>query len=234
MFDDVQRVFRHSRQLAVLASLSLATILCIGLLVLRIAHSGHSTYSWLLWNLFLAWLPAGFALIAYNIRRHSRLRWLLICGCALVWLAFFPNAPYLVTDIIHLHRQSDVPFWFDLILLVAFAWTGCFLGLVSLYLMQETVRWAAGSVVSWLFAFASLGLSGFGIYLGRFLRWNSWDVIFAPTQILGLFADGLRHPVAHFQTIVFSLIFGGFLASIYLMLVSLMHLRQERQPTGSV
>lgn len=229
MFNRVH-VFRHSRQLGVVASLVLSTLLCIGLLVLRVVHSNHSTYVWLWWNLFLAWLPLGFALVAYNVSwHHSRLCWLLVITCAVIWLAFFPNAPYLVTDIIHLQHRTDAPFWFDLILFVAIAWTGCFLGLVSLLLMQEIVRRAAGSVVSWVFAMGALGLSGFGIYLGRFLRWNSWDVFFAPAQILGSILDGVLHPSAHSQTIVFSVVFGAVFTSMYLMLVSLMHLRQEGQ-----
>lgn len=222
--------FRHSRQLGVVASLVLLTLLCIGLLVLRVVHSHHSTYAWLWWNLLLAWLPLGFALVAYNVSwHHSRLNWFLVFACAVIWLAFFPNAPYLVTDIIHLQHRPDAPFWFDLILFVAIAWTGCFLGLVSLVLMQEIVRRAAGPLVSWLFALAAVGLSGFGIYLGRFLRWNSWDVVFAPTQIMGSLLEGLRHPAAHSQTIVFSLIFAVFFASMYLMLISLMNLRRDEQ-----
>ena len=230
MFNRVQ-VFRHSRQLGVVASLVLLTMLCVSLLVLRVAHSNHSTYAWLWWNIFLAWLPLGFALVAYNVSwRHSRLSWFLVFICAVVWLAFFPNAPYLVTDIIHLQHRPDAPFWFDLILFVAIAWTGCFLGLVSLFLMQEIVRRAAGSMVSWIFALAALGLSGFGIYLGRFLRWNSWDVFFAPTPILGSLLEGIRHPAAHSQTFVFSIVFAAFFTSMYLMLVALMHLRHEGQP----
>lgn len=222
---------RHSRQLGVVASLVLLTLLCIGLLILRVVHSHHTTYVWLWWNLFLAWLPLGFALVAHNVySRHSRLSWFLVFGCAIIWLAFFPNAPYLVTDIIHLQHRPDAPFWFDLILFVSIAWTGCFLGLVSLFLMQEVVRRAVGSAASWVFALATLALSGFGIYLGRFLRWNSWDVFFTPTRIFGSLLDGLRHPAAHSQSIVFSLIFAVFLGAMYLMLVSLMFLRQDKQP----
>jgi len=229
MFNRVH-VFRHTRQLGVVASLVFSTLLCVALLILRVVHSHHSTYAWLWWNLFLAWLPLGFALLAYNVSwRHSRLNWFLVFACAVIWLAFFPNAPYLVTDIIHLQHRPDSPFWFDLILFVAIAWTGCFLGLVSLYLMQEIVRRATGPVFSWIFALTALGLSGFGIYLGRFLRWNSWDLFFAPIQIIGSILEGVRHPAAHYQTIVFSIIFATFFASLYLTLVSLMHLRQEGQ-----
>ena len=69
-----------------------------------------------MWNLFLAWLPAFSALVAYNVyKKQSWLKWLVAPLCALVWLIFFPKALYLVTDLIHLRPQSDAPFWFDLL-----------------------------------------------------------------------------------------------------------------------
>src|SRR5262249_22497374 len=122
---------------------------------------------------------------------------------AVVWLVFFPNAPYLITDIIHLRPRAYAPFWFDLIVLVAFAWTGFILGLVSLVLMQEVIRSFAGGLVSWLFAFIALALSSFGIYLGRFLRWNSWDLLLNPFALLGEILRGARHPLLHIQPLCF-------------------------------
>jgi len=227
---NLRTFFRHYRQLAVIASLVFATFVCIGLLVLRVAYSHRSTYSWLMWNLFLAWLPAFSALVAYNVyKKQSWLKWLVTPGCALVWLVFFPNALYLVTDLIHLHPQSDAPFWFDLILLVAFAWTGFFLGLVSLSLMQEVVRKVAGTITSWLFALGVLGLSSFGIYLGRFLRWNSWDLFFNPLRLLGDVAEQVRHPLAHFQTLVFSSLFAFVFVAMYLTLIAVTHFQHEAQ-----
>jgi len=219
---------RHYRQLTVIASLFFATFVCIGLLVLRIAYSHRTTYSWLMWNLFLAWLPAFSALVAYNFyKNQSWLKWLVTPGWAIVWLIFFPNSLYMVTDLIHLRPQSDAPYWYDLILLVAFAWTGFFLGLVSLSLMQEIIRKVAGSVASWLFALGALALSSFGIYLGRFLRWNSWDVFLNPLRLLGDVAEQLRHPLAHFQTVVFSALFAFFFVAMYLTLVALTHFQHE-------
>jgi uncharacterized membrane protein len=129
--------FRHSRQLAVVASLAFATLVCLGFVGLRMAYAPSLRYGFLLWNLFLAWLPACTALVAYNLyRTHSWRSWLLVPGCAFVWLMFLPNAPYLVTDIMHLQPSAGVPYWYDLILVVAFAWTGVFLGVVSLFLRR--------------------------------------------------------------------------------------------------
>jgi uncharacterized membrane protein len=219
--------FRHSRQLAVIAALVLATLVASGLLGLRLAYTHRGTYSWLLWNLFLAWLPLVSALFAYNLDSRSRLKWIMAVGCALIWLLFFPNAPYLVTDLIHLKPKPEAPFWFDLILLVAFAWTGCLLGFVSLSLMQEVVRKAVGRVAGWLFAGVVLLLSSFGIYLGRFLRLNSWDAFSNPLRILADISAPVLHPRSHAQPLAFSLLFAVFFAAMYLTLTALTHFRHE-------
>src|SRR5581483_11323407 len=124
----------YQRQLAVLASLGFATAFCLGLLVLRAWHYHSPVQFWLVWNLFLAWLPALGAFAAYNLNHlPTRLRWLPILGFSVLWLLFLPNAPYLITDIIHLKPHPGVPLWYDLITLVTFAWTGSFLGLISLF-----------------------------------------------------------------------------------------------------
>jgi uncharacterized membrane protein len=228
MFSFIRALYRHHRQLAVIGSLVFATGLCLALLFLRLLYTRSFSYATFGWNLFLAWMPLVCALAAYNVyKQPSRLSWLVVAGCTAVWLVFFPNAPYLVTDIAHLAPAPGMPFWYDLIMVSAFAWTGLFLGLVSLYLMQALIRQAAGGPASWLFALGVSGLSGFGIYLGRFLRWNSWDLLINPLSLLADVAERLRHPFAHYQTFIFSALFSLFFVSAYLMLAAMMQLRQE-------
>ncbi|HZS07538.1 MAG TPA: DUF1361 domain-containing protein [Blastocatellia bacterium] len=220
----------YRRQLAVLASLLFATALCLALLAVRAWHFHSSAQSWLVWNLFLAWLPAVGAFAAYNLNdRPARLRWLPVIGFSVLWLLFLPNAPYLITDIIHLKPRHGVPLWYDLITLVTFAWTGSFLGLVSLSLMQELVRRTAGRAASWLFVLGVLVLNGFGIYFGRFLGWNSWDVLLRPTGLLFEVLDGLVHPLEHLQTLAFAGLFTLLFSAVYLMLVSFTHLQLEHR-----
>ncbi len=232
MFKLFRTFLRHYRQLAVIASLGFATLMCLGLLILRMVHTHDFSTHGLVWNLGLAWLPALSALLAYNYHKQpSWLNWVRVSICVAVWLLFLPNAPYLITDIMYLQPQPGIPFWYDLILYVAFAWTGCFLGLVSLLLIQEIVRKAAGTLASWLFVLGALGLNSFGVYLGRFLRWNSWDVIVNPLPLFSQIAQQVRHPLAHFQTVVFSALFTVFFLAVYLMLVALTHFRQEAQTT---
>jgi uncharacterized membrane protein len=220
----------YRRQLPVLASLGFATALCLGLLALRAWHYGASARTWLVWNLFLAWLPALGAFAAYNLNHWpTRFRWLPIIGLSILWLLFLPNAPYLITDIIHLKQQSGVPLWYDLITLVAFAWTGSFLGLVSLFLMQMLVRRTVGNTASWVFALGALALNGFGIYFGRFLRWNSWDVFFRPTSLFYDLLEGLRNPFAYLHTIAFAGLFTLLFGAVYLMLLSFTQLHRDQE-----
>ena len=225
-------LFRRYRQLAVLASLAFATAICLTLLAVRVAYSANRMYWFLAWNLFLAWLPVLCSLAAYNaFKRHNRLSWLVVAGCALAWLLFFPNAPYMLTDIQHLQPRTDAPLWFDVLLVVAYAWTGLFLGLVSLFLMQALVRRAAGALASWAFALGVLGVSGFGIYIGRFLRWNSWDVLVSPGGLLADLMDAAQHPLLHARSFAFSGLFSLFLVAAYFMFVAFTQLQLDA-PSG--
>src|SRR5581483_5121717 len=134
------RTRRHpNERLLVLAGLGLASLLCVGLAAAREVRFGDGSLRFLAWNLFLAWIPLLLALVVYDgYRRGSSLP---VLGPALaLWLLFLPNAPYLVTDFIHLAPQPPVPLWLDGVVLSAFAWTGLLLGFVSLYLVHAVVR----------------------------------------------------------------------------------------------
>jgi uncharacterized membrane protein len=233
MRNSVSAFLRDYRQLAVIASLTLATVLCVVLLALRAVYSRSFGHFGLAWNLFLAWLPLLSALVVYNLRRNSsRYTGWLVAVCALLWLVFFPNAPYILTDLIHLRAANGVPLWYDLILLLSFAWTGLFLGLASLYLMQVLVRRAAGWPASWLFVLLVLALCGFGVYLGRFPRWNSWDVLTSPVSLAVDIGHTLRHPLDNLQAFAFSALFATMLGAVYLMLMALVNLREPAGPPG--
>lgn len=224
----LQLGLRHRRQLAVLGSLILATALCLALVVARWAWTHQATHHWLLWNLFLAWLPAAAALAAYNLRsRRGPIAGTAFVLCAVVWLGFWPNAPYLVTDLIHLQPSAGAPDWYDLLMYVTFAWTGFFLGLVSLYVMQVAVARRNGALAGWTVSLGALALGGFGIYLGRFLRWNSWDVLTRPGALLSDIANRLFHPLADPKATVFSLLASLWLGAMYLVLVAVSRLRAD-------
>jgi uncharacterized membrane protein len=156
------------------------SLFSLALIAVRLIYSEQILYFFLLWNLFLAWLPVVFAWLA--VRLHKRA--LSALAAAFMWLLFFPNAPYLVTDLIHLQAFPPVPLWYDLILLLDFAVLGMFLGIVSLRMMHSLIDAYLGLFAGWLFVLAALGAGGLGVFIGRFLRWNSWDLFTRPLALL--------------------------------------------------
>jgi uncharacterized membrane protein len=194
-----------------------ATLVCVGLVGARMLYSGSVHYWFLIWNLALAWVPFVFAGLAYAMAKRSRSTFsVFIAVAALVWLIFFPNAPYILTDFLHLGSMGDiVPGWYDVLMLFWFAWTGLILGVVSLYLMHEIVTQASGPVVGWVFVVLAAGVGSFGIYLGRFLRWNSWDLLRRPrplvVELYGTFTD----PAAQRQLLGFTLLFALLFLFVY-------------------
>lgn len=227
------RVGSHARQLAVLAALGFATCFCIATFTVRVVWTGELTHMWLVWNLFLAWLPMLSAIIAYNLAQtRVWLIWMLVLPCMGFWLLFFPNAPYLVTDLIHIQPIDPVPLWYDLIMIATGAWIGFFLGVISLFFMQILITQRLGHVVGWFFALCSIGLGSFGIYLGRFLRWNSWDILSNPTQLLIDIGSRVQAPFDHPQTLGFSLLFATFFLTLYLVIVAVTYLPGSSRQTS--
>ncbi len=225
------RIARDRRQLALIGAPIFSSVIPLLLYAVRVARTHALTHGGMVWNLFLAWLPMVAAIAAYNLGASGRRKaWLLVAFCALLWLLFFPNAPYIITDFGGLHPRNDVPYWYDVLMYVAFAWSGTFLGLVSLYIMQLIVRRLKGSAASWLFALAALALSGFGVYLGRFPRFNSWDVFTSPQSLLSGIWDRLSNPAANRQMFVFTAVFSLFLISAYLILFAMIQFRPDPQP----
>jgi uncharacterized membrane protein len=217
-----------TRQAVLVITMILSTIMCGMLFTARAAMSHSLTYASLNWNLFLAWVPAGLALIAYNVyRKGSCFGAVIALGCAAVWLLFFPNAPYLLTDLVHLQPRESIPYWLDQMVYLAYAWTGCYLGLVSLLLMQALVRRSINRWAGWIFSFAAIVLSGFGIYLGRFERYNSWDLFFQPKLIWKEVLDWVLRPRHNAETFAFSILFSVFFGMVYIVLVAILNLKRE-------
>jgi uncharacterized membrane protein len=209
-------------RLGLLAALFLASLTSTLLVAARVVHTRRLAYSFLVFNLLLAWIPLGFALAAHAVSEWRSKRGVVLTLLALAgWLLFFPNAPYLMTDLMHLRVQHNPLFWLDLVALQAFAWTGLALGFASLDLVQRIVARRTGRVASWLFAATAMGLSAFGVYLGRFRRWNSWDVARDPLGLVSDLAGMLLHPFAHAHVVAFSGVLGAFLLTAYVVVQSL-------------
>ncbi len=220
---------RNRYKIAIFTLMAAASTICVILVAARIQYSDTKRYTNLVWNLILAWIPFVLAYFAYALSWKKRLLYFVLPIAAFLWLIFFPNAPYILTDLQHLANQtSGAPLWYDVIVIIWFAWTGLLLGIVSLYLMHDIVLRTFGHMLGWAFVFIASGLSSFGVYLGRFVRFNSWDIINDPKEIvvtiLGLAIDPSRRLVA------FTILFTGFYLFVYLTLYSFGHLLLERAP----
>ncbi len=144
---------------------------------------GTTTFLFLIWNLFLAWIPYWLSLAIGPLYERNR-SLLLTGGLLFVWLLFLPNAPYILTDLVHLRLRTPIPFWYDLMLLISFAWTGLLLGIISLYEVHRFIAKTWSKLAGWMIITICIILSGIGVYIGRFLRWNSWDIITQPFDLI--------------------------------------------------
>ena len=205
------------RRLATVLALLLASLFCVALVVVRNVHTDTSNFRYLIWNLFLAWIPLALAVFVYDRWRRRR-GGLLLLALGVLWLLFFPNAPYIATDFVHLRHDPQAPFWYDAVTIAAFAWMGVLLGFASLYLMQTVVRQWRGAVAGWIFAFGAIALGSLGIYLGRFLRLNSWDAVEHPSVLPRILHAVARDPFAYQEAIAVTIVFTAALSFAYFLL----------------
>jgi uncharacterized membrane protein len=170
--------------------------------------SGGRPYLFIWWNMMLAWIPMILTLLLDVIhcsrRRGARTVLLLVTGAA--WLFFYPNTPYLITDLLHVFARypflgeqrfwGEPYFWNHVLGMLLVAVLGLTMGFVSLESVRQLVRRSRGVLVSWLFVLAVLLLSSLGIYIGRFFRGNTWDIVSAPSQLYAqvssIWADSIQ------------------------------------------
>lgn len=186
-------------------------------------------YLFLIWNIFLAWIPLVFSLIIYRLSKKDKKNSLYIAVLGFIWLIFYPNAPYIVTDIIHLSiydyyksvvnglsYNSDLKVWYDFLMIMLFVFTGYILGFVSLNINHRMIEGKFGKALGWGFTVIVSLLSGFAIYLGRFLRLNSWEIV---SNTYGLILDILN--TIHLQSLIFTFMFGSFIFMTYILFYNL-------------
>ncbi len=210
------------RTRAVIGALLIASGICLLLLLIRSLILGELRWGYFAWNLFLAWVPLLLArMFCGELDRPGGRRWIL-GPLFLGWLLFFPNAAYIVTDLVHLSSRPPVPRWFDYIFITSYAWTGLFLCYVSLRLLHARVHGLWGSRAGWLFATSMLAAGSVGIYVGRFLRWNSWDVIRPWKLLRDLF--GMANMSKVIEALAFCATFFLLSILVYVVLHALAHL----------
>lgn len=190
------------------------------LIVVRLFYSGSFKYLFLVWNIFLAWIP--FILSSFLVRygQKEKYKQLILFTS---WLLFFPNALYIITDLIHLQQSTSVPLWYDAILLFASSFIGLMMAFISLYRIESFLGGIFNRRNVRLMISGIIFIGSFGVYLGRFQRWNSWNVINDPLALsLDIFSSFIN-PVDHFKTWAFTVILTIFYSMLYMFLKIIPH-----------
>ena len=207
-----KRIYLNISELNLL--LLAGSIFACSLVVIRVLWSLQATYISLIWNLFLAWIPH---ILSYTLRKNRTKvnNKILLYGWICLWLVFYPNAPYIITDLFHLNERFGAPLWFDLVLIYTFAGLGMILGLISLWDTHHVINDRFGNTRGWQFVFLVLLLSGFGIYLGRYMRWNSWDIISQTHLLTYDIWQIITSPIHNAKAYGFTIIFAFFQILVY-------------------
>ena len=180
--------FRQHFSLFALASF------CLALLLVRAKLTQSINLFFLIWNLFLAYAPLGLSsLMMHRVSIIEKWHFYPAFAC---WLLLLPNAPYIITDFVHLEKQNNIPLWFDILLIASFTTCGMLFGLASMKNVYTILSVKFSSAIATTAMAVTCLLSGFGIYLGRFLRYNSWDVLHKPLILI----TDIVHSLVAFDT----------------------------------
>ncbi len=217
-----------------------ASICCMIFLFIRVSLTKSIFFGFLVWNLFLAWVPYIIALVMtwlYNGIRINLFLKIILCIFGIFWLIFYPNAPYIFSDFIHLINWPNQTvnnellggrinfMWFDIILNSSFAFVGHFIGLISIFMIHKIVWNLFNRLFSWIYISIAMLFGGFGIYLGRFIRMNSWDVLVNPL-------DTIAEIIFHFfdlKALSFSILYGFFIFLTYIALYSFQNIYNDKK-----
>jgi len=213
-------------------------LLALGLLIgwnflligYRIDVTNRITFLFFLWNLFLAIVPyfsseAAVYFSAKN-RRFPAISFVLLA------ILFLPNSPYIITDLFHLRQRDDMPLWFDTMLIFSVALSGLVLFYITLFYIRNVIKQLFGAVFAEIMVVFICFLCSFGIYLGRYLRFNSWDVLSNPNDLFDEIANRLINPSRHTQTVGVTLLYGAFLLTGY-WVIKLYRLGQADKPLSA-
>lgn len=193
-----------SRQSKINIALALFTVFCLGMECVRMYVSFSVGYVFLIWNLVLAWVPYLLSLKFAELDIRSRR--LSAAAILLLWVAFLPNGPYIITDLVHLRPRDLIPMWYDVLLVSTIAWNGLLLTLLSVNLVHRKLQGHFSEVLLWLGIPVLFLSAGYGIYIGRFVRLNSWDAFLRPLCVLHYLVMDIFHPFHHPKAILVTMI----------------------------
>jgi len=190
------------------------SLFCVGTSLFRRFYSGNWSFFFLNWNLFLAFVPWALTSISF-IRPKIQSSVPGIVILLVFWLLFFPNAPYIITDLFHLRVIQNMPVWYDTLMVLSYAWTGMLFGFLSLLDIEEILKRKLPRQLVTCISVFLLFVGSFGIYIGRYLRWNTWDLFTRTTEVLTDISDRFVNPFDHRTTWGVTMFMGIFLNVVY-------------------
>ena len=199
----------------------ISNLVSVVLFGLRFLGTYKTQYWFMFWNLLLAWTPVVFAyLLSKRLKKQSWFEPMPML-LSFLWLGFLPNSFYLMSDLIHLQSTGDIGILFDVVLFLSFIWNGLLAGFISLIMVhKELVKRRTTNFSAGIIGFVIL-LNSFAVYLGRSLRWNTWDLLVNPAGLLFDVSERIINPLSYPQAIVTTLTFTMLIGSIYLVIWSL-------------
>ncbi len=179
------------------SALIIVSLVCLALFALRVAATESLRYWFVPENLFLAWVSLGLSLLL--VAQLKLRRWLSWRNMALTvaWLIFLPNTWYVLTDFIHVYPTGEISELYDIVLMSSLTICGFALGFTSLYMVHKELLKRTSSARAGVLVALVLLISSFGIYLGRDLRWNAWDVVTDPSGLVIDVSDRVIDPLGH-------------------------------------
>ena len=205
---------RQSGRMGLTVFLLAISIFCIALSAFRVIYTRTNGYLFLNWNLFLAFLPWLLTSLARLRKVKNRIAVLVIMA---VWLLFFPNCLYILTDLVHLRAVENAPLWLDFIVVLSFAWAGLCYGFSSLMDIEFFLgeRFHASRTTIAVLSTGMIYVAAFGIYIGRFWRWNSWDVLGNPAELVQETFDRFADRGQYSHMFGFTILMGTLLNFMY-------------------
>lgn len=209
----INRLKYHKRLNETIFMLGIS-LFAFGLSAFRVFYTGTYYFVFLNWNLFLAFIP--WAVTSWiSIHPEWQKKPLLVIILLASWLLFFPNAPYILTDLFHLRLRTRMPVWYDMSMIMAFAWAGLMFGLLSLRDIEIILKKKIKPVIVKFISVFLIFLGSFGVYIGRYLRYNSWDIFRQPETIISDIGKRVIYPMDYLDTWGMTIVLGLFLSLVY-------------------
>lgn len=199
----------------IVRAIVLSNLVSVVLFGLRVIGTDNTRYWFLFWNLLLAWMPVLFAWLLANALTWQSWKEPMPVFLTLLWLGFLPNSFYLMSDLIHLRSTGDIGILFDIVLFLSCIWNGLLAGMISLVIVHRQLLKRRSADFATLLVGGTLLVTSFAVYLGRSLRWNTWDLLVNPAGLLFDVSERFINPLGHPQVFVTTLTFFALLGSMY-------------------